>query len=135
MNSSLGMSWYLRTYRYPARHSTTFLYRSGSVCPDCGHVLGVAHVVAHVLVRRVPAVKRRDAVATGLRSGDRAVAVVGIQSQCVRFWGGSRGVRDLLLPVVKPGILQHGGVFPVWFGIAGSVTRKVKGVGSAEVIS
>ena len=41
----------------------------------------------------------------------------------------------MALPVVKHGVLQHGGIFPVWFGSAGSVTRKVKGVGSAEVIS
>ena len=91
--------------------------------------------VAHVLVSRLPPVDGSDAVATGLRAGDPAVPVVGAQSQCVRFWGGVGGCRDMLLLGVQRGVLQHGGIFPVWFGIAGSVTRKVKGVGSSEVIS
>ena len=48
---------------------------------------------------------------------------------------GVGGCRDMLLLGVQRGVLQHGGIVSVWFGIAGSVNRKVKGVGSAEVIS
>ena len=48
---------------------------------------------------------------------------------------GLGGCSDMLLLGVQRGVLQHGGIFPVWFGIAGSVTRKVKSAGSAEVIS